>query len=143
MRILTGRQLGMMLFVFAVVLTERGETAKLPLSAGMGPDRVLPSPEKTIVPTLEIAPAKGWPDGTTPTAAPGTRPAVFASGLDHPRLVYALPNGDVLFAETNSPPRPDDHEGVKGNGRDGWAWRSDKRALLVADDVGNVVWRVT
>ena len=38
----------------------------------------------------------------------------FASGLDHPRTVYVLPNGDVLVAETNAPPKPDDGKGIKG-----------------------------
>ena len=38
----------------------------------------------------------------------------FASGLDHPRTVYVLPNGDVLVAESNAPPKPDDGTGIKG-----------------------------
>ena len=38
----------------------------------------------------------------------------FATGLDHPRSVYVLPNGDVLVAETNAPPKPDDGKGIKG-----------------------------
>ena len=29
----------------------------------------------------------------------------FASGLDHPRWIYVLPNGDVLVAESNAPPK--------------------------------------
>jgi glucose/arabinose dehydrogenase len=40
--------------------------------------------------------------------------AAFASGLDHPRWLHVLPNGDVLVAETNAPPRPDDAVGIKG-----------------------------
>jgi glucose/arabinose dehydrogenase len=38
----------------------------------------------------------------------------FATGLDHPRWLYVLPNGDVLVAETNAPERPDDSKGIKG-----------------------------
>jgi glucose/arabinose dehydrogenase len=91
-----------------------GESAKLPLSAGVGPDPALPPPNKTVIPTLHIATAKGWPDGLKPVAAPGTSVSVFASGLDHPRWVYVLPNGDVLVAETNAPPSPEDHKGLKG-----------------------------
>lgn len=39
---------------------------------------------------------------------------LFASDLDHPRWLYVLPNGDVLVAETNAPPRPDDGKGIRG-----------------------------
>src|SRR6185436_8191349 len=49
----------------------------------------------------------------TPVAAPGLAVVPFATGLDHPRWVYALPNNDVLVAETNAPPRPDDGKGIK------------------------------
>ena len=63
---------------------------------------------------MNIAPAQGWPSGATPRAAPGTRVAAFARGLDHPRWLYVLPNGDVLVAETNAPPKPDDAQGIKG-----------------------------
>jgi len=63
---------------------------------------------------VNIAPAQGWPLGVTPRAAPGARVAAFASGLDHPRWLYMLPNGDVLVAETNAPPKPDDAQGIKG-----------------------------
>ena len=91
-----------------------GETAKLPVSAGFGPQPTLPAPNRTLIPTVNIAPAKGWPVGATPQAAAGTRVVAYASGLDHPRWLYVLPNGDVLVAETNAPPKPDDGKGIKG-----------------------------
>lgn len=47
----------------------------------------------------------GWPSGRRPTPAPGYQVNAFYSGLDHPRWLYVLPNGDVLVAETNAPPR--------------------------------------
>ena len=72
----------------------------------MGPRPQLPEPDKTLIPTVRIAPAKGWPAGVTPVPAPGWTVNAFASGLDHPRWLYVLPNGDVLVAETNSPPKP-------------------------------------
>ena len=104
-----------LLFSFLVLaLAACNEMAKLPVSAGTGPQPVLPPPQTTLIPTVNIAPAKGWPPGTTPQAAPGTRVAAFASGLDHPRWLYVLPNGDVLVAETNAPPKPDDAKGIKG-----------------------------
>jgi glucose/arabinose dehydrogenase len=49
-----------------------------------------------------------------PQGAPGTRVAAFARDLDHPRWLYVLPNGDVLVAQTNAPPKPEDGRGIKG-----------------------------
>ena len=81
---------------------------------GVGAHPTLPAPEHALVPTVNIAPAVGWPTDKVPQAAPGTRVAAFASGLDHPRWLYVLPNGAVLVAETNAPPKPDDGKGFKG-----------------------------
>ena len=91
-----------------------GGRSTLPPGAGVGPNPTLPSPNKALIPTVLIAPAVGWPDGITPTAAPGFAVGAFASGLDHPRWLYVLPNGDVLVAETNAPPKPEDGKGLKG-----------------------------
>jgi glucose/arabinose dehydrogenase len=88
--------------------------AKLPVSAGTGPDPTLPPPEKALIPVVHVVKAQGWPGGATPTAAEGTAVSAFARDLDHPRWVYVLPNGDVLVAETNAPPRPADNKGIKG-----------------------------
>ena len=88
------------------------ESAKLPLTAGIGPEPTLPPPTKTAIPTVNTAPAKGWPPGTTPVAASGLTVSAFAAGLDHPRWLYVLPNGDVLVAETNRPSASEE----KGNG---------------------------
>ena len=84
------------------------DMSALPVSAGFGPKPTLPAPQKSLIPTVNIAPAIGWPSGTQPVAVAGARVSAFASGLDHPRWLHVLPNGDVL----------------------------------VADDVGNVIWRV-
>ena len=99
----------------AAALSACGHTARLPVSAGMGPAPALPPPSTSLIPTVLVAPARGWPEGRTPAAAPGTAVAAFARDLDHPRWLYVLPNGDVLVAETNAPPRPDDGPGgIKG-----------------------------
>ena len=87
-----------------------GDRATLPVKEGMGPNPTLPPPHQTMLPTVNIAPARGWPTGTTPTAAAGLAVAAYASGLDHPRWLYVLPNGDVLVAETNAPPKPEDRK---------------------------------
>lgn len=93
-----------------------GDTARLSVSAGTGPNPQLPPPNKSLIPTVNIAPAVGWSQGQAPQTAPGTAVMSFADGLDHPRWVYVLPNGDVLVAESNKPPKP---EGASG-GIKGW-----------------------
>jgi glucose/arabinose dehydrogenase len=95
-------------------LSACSEMATLPVSAGTGPQPTLPAPHKTLIATLNVAPAIGWPAGVTPRTAEGTRVNAFAESLDHPRWLYVLPNGDVLVAETNAPPKPDDRKGIKG-----------------------------
>ena len=100
--------------VAAVALAACSDIAQLPVSAGTGPTPTLPAPQKALIPTVNIAPAKGWPSGAAPQGAPGTRVAAFAGGLDHPRWLYVLPNGDVLVAESNAPPKPDDAKGIRG-----------------------------
>lgn len=87
-------------------LSACGEMASLPLADGIGVSPKLPAPNKTLIPTVQIAPAIGWPAGQTPVAAAGTRVTAFASDLEHPRWMTVLPNGDVLVAETNAPPKP-------------------------------------
>ncbi|OUM00966.1 PQQ-dependent sugar dehydrogenase [Variovorax sp. JS1663] len=84
-----------------------GETAKLPHEAGVGPTPQLPAPNKTLMPTVHIAPAVGWADAAGPTAPPGFTVTALARGLDHPRWVHTLPNGDVLVVESNKPPKPE------------------------------------
>jgi glucose/arabinose dehydrogenase len=63
---------------------------------------------------INVVKAKGWSHNATPIPAPGTRVNAFARGLDHPRWLYVLPNGDVLVAETNAPKRPEDGKNIKG-----------------------------
>jgi len=98
----------------AVALCACGGGAKLRVEDGTGPDPKLPPPEKSLIPLVNIAPAVGWQDGGRPVAAEGLRVAAFADGLEHPRWLYVLPNGDVLVAETAAPERPEEGRGVKG-----------------------------
>jgi len=100
--ILIGAGLVALALIYLVASCER---ATLPVSAGMGPSPSLPKPAKSLVPTVVIAKAVGW-NGARPTPAPGLKVAAFAEGLDHPRWLHVLPNGDVLVAETNAPNRP-------------------------------------
>ena len=111
----------------------------------MGPTPTLPRPERALIPQVEIAPARHWPPGAKPTSAPGTVVTAFATGLDHPRWLHVLPNGDVLVAETNAPPRPDDAKGIKGwffkrfQKKAGGAVPSANRITLLRDADGDGV----
>ncbi|HEY0425613.1 MAG TPA: sorbosone dehydrogenase family protein, partial [Rhodopila sp.] len=78
-------------FSAGIALSGCGDEATLPSSAGIGPNPELPPPHETLITTVNIAPAKGWPAGTSPTAAPTLKVAAFAAGLDHPRWLFVLP----------------------------------------------------
>ena len=98
----------------AVFLWLSQEEAQLPEMAGYGPNPTLPEPNPTLLPTVNIAPATQWPEGATPTAAEGFTVYEFAGGLDHPRWLLALPNGDVLVAESNAQPKEDQGFSLRG-----------------------------
>ena len=131
--------------VAALALGGCGSAAKLQVENGTGPDPTLPPPEKSLIPTVNIAPAVGWPDGGKPVAADGTQVVAFADKLDHPRWLYVLPNGDVLVAEPNAPERPEDGKGIKGffmkkaMKRAGSAVPSANRITLLRDTDGDGV----
>jgi hypothetical protein len=122
-----------------------GDIATLPVSAGTGPRPTLPEPAPSWIPTVNVAPARGWPPGAMPRPAAGLEVGAFATGLDHPRWLYVLPNGDVLVAETNAPPRPEDASGIKGWAmglvmqRAGAATPSANRIILLRDSRGSGV----
>jgi glucose/arabinose dehydrogenase len=114
-----------------------------------GPSPILPAPQKAWMPTVNVAKAVGWPAGGKPVAANGMAVNAFATGLDHPRTLYVLPNGDVLVTETNEPPKPDDTRGIKGwitkmvMGRAGARTSSANRITLLrdADGAGTAITR--
>jgi glucose/arabinose dehydrogenase len=83
---------------------------------GVGPSPQMPAPQKSLLPTVNIAKAEGWPEGAMPKAPPGFRVTALAKGLDHPRWVYTLPNGDVLVAESNKPPPQEGAKNVHAEG---------------------------
>src|SRR3954469_9322804 len=129
----------------AVGLAGCASAARLPVSAGTGPHPTLPPPNKAPIPLVHVVTAKGWPEGAKPVAAEGTAVAAFARGLDHPRWLCVLPNGDVLVAETNAPPRPEDGKGIKGwffkryQKKAGGAVPSADRITLLRDSDGDGV----
>ncbi|WP_434697082.1 sorbosone dehydrogenase family protein [Pseudomonas sp. Z1-14] len=129
----------LLIIALATGLVACGESSTLQVSDGTGPSPKLPEPNKTLIPTVNIAEAVGWPDGAKPTPAQGLQVVAFAEGLDHPRWLYVLPIGDVLVAETNAPPKPDDTQGIRGwvmkkvMGRAGAGVPSPNRITLLRD----------
>ena len=129
----------------ALPLMACNEQATVSVEQGYGPSPTLPAPKSSMIPTVNIAKAASWPDGATPKAAEGFAVKAFAKNLDHPRTIYTLPNGDVLVAETNSPPKPEDGKGIKGwvmkmvMGRAGAGVPSANRITLLRDTDGDGV----
>jgi glucose/arabinose dehydrogenase len=102
------------LLTTALLLSACSAHAGGPVEHGMGPNPNLPEPDSSLVPTVNIASVIGWKGDEKPVGADGFQVTKFADGLDHPRWLYVLPNGDVLVAETNAPPKPEDGQGIKG-----------------------------
>ena len=128
-----------------VSLVGCGATARLAVSDGTGSRPVLPEPNPSLFPTVNVVSAKGWSGNETPVAAPGLSVVAFARELDHPRWLYVLPNGDVLVAETNAPPRSSGYKGIKGwffkryQKKAGGAVPSANRITLLRDADGDGV----
>jgi glucose/arabinose dehydrogenase len=107
---------------------------------------VLSTPRPQAIPTISIAEVAPWPADAAPTAAAGLTVTRFAAGLDHPRQMLVLPNGDVLVAESNSPPR--EGGGLTGAvaryilGRAGAGVPSANRISLLRDADGDGVAEV-
>src|SRR5688572_3400438 len=126
-----------------------GARAKLSVLEGTGANPVLPPPNGSLIPLVHVVDAKGWAPDEAPDAAPGSAVVAFARDLDHPRWLHVLPNGDVLVAETNAPPRPDDGpKGIKGwffkkfQKQAGGAVPSANRITLLRDADGDGVAEV-
>ena len=123
-----------------------GAAARLSVIEGTGPNPVLPPPESSLIPVVHVVEAKGWAPNESPSAPVGSTVTPFARNLDHPRWLHVLPNGDVLVAETNAPPRPDDGPGgIKGwffkkfQKKAGGAVPSANRITLLRDADGDGV----
>jgi glucose/arabinose dehydrogenase len=99
------------LVVLAVVLVAigwwilRGDPAEHSLEDVTGTDPVIAAPDPQTIPTVDVAAPVGWAEGQTPEAAQGLVVNRFAEGLEHPRVIYTMPNGDILVAESNAPSR--------------------------------------
>jgi len=141
---MTARRFGC-IFALALALAGCGDRARFRVAEGTGPAPVLPPPVHAPIPTIKVAKAVHWAAGAKPVAAPGLEVGAFAQGLDHPRWLAVLPNGDVLVAETNAPERPKDNRGIKGfffklfQKKGGGAVPSANRITLLRDGDGDGV----
>lgn len=126
----------------AASLTACGEETSIPPGADTGPRPTLTKPVRSLLPTVNIAPAKGWSGTQMPIAADGLAVNSFARDLNHPRSILVLPNGDVLVAETNAPEN-DQGTGLRGYvmklvmARAGAGVPSPNRIILLRDADGD------
>ncbi len=129
----------------SILLTACASQSASPESQSIGPQPLLPKPDPMLIPTVEIAKAVGWKNAEAPIPAAGLRVQAFARGLQHPRWLLVLPNGDVLVAESNAPPDSGAIKGIKGKVM-GWLMRnagagveSPNRVTLLRDADGDGV----
>ncbi|MDB5418949.1 MAG: L-sorbosone dehydrogenase [Phenylobacterium sp.] len=106
-----------------------------------GPQPYLPEPHQFLLPPMSVPKAVGWKPGETPTVAAGLKVQALATGLMHPRIVYTLPNGDILVVESNGPGsvpfRPKDFIQGKVKARGGAAAKGGNRITLLRDTNGD------
>jgi len=107
-------RVGAVAVLFALSLTACASTAEDIGDTGLGPHPELPAPQTSLLPTINIAPVQKRASENMPTAPEGFTVSAFATGLEHPRWLYALPNGDLLVAESNAPAQHDEHQGIVG-----------------------------
>ena len=109
MRILKKIAIGLLVVLVVLAVAGwwvlRGDAAELSLDEVTGTDPVLAEPDPQRIPTVQVAKPIGWEEGAAPEAAEGLAINRFAEGLEHPRVIYAMPNGDILVAEGNAPER--------------------------------------
>ncbi|MBA5639124.1 sorbosone dehydrogenase family protein [Duganella sp. LX20W] len=98
----------------ALALAGTSTQAQPQYPPGFGPHPDLPEPVRALIPTVAVAPVARWKDDEHPVPAAGFQVQAYARGLDHPRWLYVLPNGDVLVAETNAPAKANAGHGVRG-----------------------------
>jgi glucose/arabinose dehydrogenase len=122
-----------------------GAAARLEVPDGTGPNPALPPPNRSMFPTVNVVKARGWSENAKPVPSGGLAVEAFVRGLDHPRWLHVLPNGDVLVAETNAPAGASGYKGFKGyffkryQKKAGGAVPSANRITLLRDADGDGV----
>ncbi|HEX4157418.1 MAG TPA: sorbosone dehydrogenase family protein [Rhizomicrobium sp.] len=112
-----------------------------PPSTQYGAHPMLPPPQQYILPPMDVPTAVGWKNGEAPKVPAGLQVQALASDFKHPRMVYALPNGDVLVVESNGPKapvyRPKDYIEAKVKAIAGSAGTGGNRISLLRDVNGD------
>src|SRR3984885_11027442 len=72
----------------------------------IGANPVLPEIQQYLMPPIRVAKAIGWETDEHPAVSKGLQIQALATGFQHPRSLYVLPNGDVLVVESNGPKAP-------------------------------------
>jgi len=122
-----------LLLTLTCALAALAACSQRPAPPSYGPTADLPPPQKSLLPTINVAKAVGWPAGAAPTPASGLVVTRYAEGMAHPRWLYLLPNGDVLVAEASSQPS-------KGGGIEGLiANNMQRRGGAFSDNANRIV----
>ena len=87
----------------ATVLLAAAEPDPFDVQSQVGANPVLPEQQQFLMPPMHLAQVSGWKPGEAPKVPAGLKVEALATGLEHPRSVYTLPNGDVLIVESQSP----------------------------------------
>ncbi|MEO5578134.1 MAG: sorbosone dehydrogenase family protein [Sphingomicrobium sp.] len=131
--------------ILTFLLAACGSTSTHDVAETQGPSPAIGAPRQTTLPTVNVATASGWPAGKMPVAANGLKVNEFAGGLDHPRWLLTLTNGDVLVAESDSPGTDKTGGSIKGTIQ-GWLMKkagsgkgSPNRIMLLRDADGDGV----
>lgn len=146
-KVLIGILVLVLLLFAAGAFLLRGDTADLSVEEVSGTDPVLQEPEEEGFPTVQIAEPVGWEAEDAPTPAEGLAVGRFAEGLDHPRVVQALPNGDILVTLTRAPAIESEGGGIMASirnfvagilfSRAGAAGESPNEIVLLRDTDGD------
>ncbi|CAN5885675.1 sorbosone dehydrogenase family protein [soil metagenome] len=92
-----------MVVLVSMAVSGCGEKAVVAPQQQMGSEPVLPAAKNFLVPPMQVPDGVGWQGDAHPSVASGLKIEKIARGLQHPRQLMTLPNGDVLVVESNSP----------------------------------------
>ncbi len=89
--------------MLTLTLAACGEDSSFDTQSQIGPNPNLPEPKQYLFPPMHLAKVVGWKGDEKPTVAPGLKIEPLVTGLQHPRSLHVLPNGDILVVESKAP----------------------------------------
>jgi len=117
-------------FALALCACGRGDPASS--NQSYGPNPQLPRPQHNLIPTIHTAPVIGWSPRNGPRAPAGFTVTRYAEGLQHPRFVYLLANGDVLVVQSST-------KASTGSGVVDWVQNEIQRGAGALAEGGNII----